>query len=262
MSRRERLRPGESLASYRQRMTWYDAWRAARLGLHNLPPHFARAAYHALVNREWVLDPLAASAYAAEERLQRLREEGAMLAPAERGRAAAWRRLYARVATGDELRDYKPPPPWGRPIAPVIPMPVQQRTRTCGIPWPVCPHCPGQPLRMSLGRASCGWCLRDWPEADRMPCREGASVLVRDQEGQESWLCPSHAARALHQVVGLVLVEGDPLRGTVWCAAPHGDRWCRIPLLAGETRHPGDHECAGVRWAQRALGPAKLGVRT
>ena len=64
----------------------------------------------------------------------------------------------------------------------------------CGIPWPVCPDCPGARVWESAGRVRCERCGRDWPEHERAPCPDPATVALADAAGGSARLvCWSHS---------------------------------------------------------------------
>jgi hypothetical protein len=67
-------------------------------------------------------------------------------------------------------------------------------SRACGVPWPVCPHCFGEGLHMSAGKARCPRCDEVWAESARMPCPDAATVALTDTEGTRCYVCASHAA--------------------------------------------------------------------
>jgi hypothetical protein len=64
----------------------------------------------------------------------------------------------------------------------------------CGTEWPVCPSCLGEGLWISAGRARCRRCARDWPEAERSPCPDPATVVLSGDSGAKACVCESHAA--------------------------------------------------------------------
>lgn len=79
--------------------------------------------------------------------------------------------------------------------------------KPCGVPWPICPDCLGEPLDSSGGFSRCPRCRRRWRDASRDPCPDAATATVRDTAGSAGALCISHAVRAAAQIVGAT-VEG------------------------------------------------------
>lgn len=77
----------------------------------------------------------------------------------------------------------------------------------CGIVWPVCPDCLGEPLYSSAGVSRCPRCLRRFADSERMPCPDAATVMVRDSMGGGGKMCRSHAVRA-HAMILNSTVEG------------------------------------------------------
>lgn len=71
----------------------------------------------------------------------------------------------------------------------------------CGIAWAVCPDCLGEPLYSSAGVSRCPRCRRRFADAERMPCPDAATVMLRDSEGGGGRMCRSHAVRGLAQIV-------------------------------------------------------------
>ncbi len=72
----------------------------------------------------------------------------------------------------------------------------------CGLPWPACPHCPGQGLASSGRRAACPSCGRRWPTLEVEPCPWPAAATVSDRDGGRLRLCASHATDAARRLVG------------------------------------------------------------
>src|SRR6266704_5183428 len=66
----------------------------------------------------------------------------------------------------------------------------------CGVPWPVCRHCPGVGLTSSGGDAWCPRCGRGWPQVEVEPCPWPIAATVTDQHGGQARWCASHAAAA------------------------------------------------------------------
>lgn len=65
------------------------------------------------------------------------------------------------------------------------------------MPWPVCPHCLGEPLFMSAGVCWCVLCERRFPAAERDPCSDEATVaIVELGTGAQHHVCRSHGVRA------------------------------------------------------------------
>lgn len=70
----------------------------------------------------------------------------------------------------------------------------------CGIPWPVCPVCPGSGLTWTRGTARCRRCGREWPVEERDPCPDEATVLLAATDATDPdatdpiYVCESHAA--------------------------------------------------------------------
>lgn len=79
--------------------------------------------------------------------------------------------------------------------------------KPCGVPWPICPDCLGEPLYTSGGSSRCPRCRRRWLDVERNPCPDEQTATVRDTAGGAGPLCRSHAVRAHAQIVGST-VEG------------------------------------------------------
>lgn len=109
---------------------------------------------------------------------------------------------------------------------------------TCDVPWPVCPHCLGEPLQVSAGECWCVLCERRFLATEREPCSDAATVTVVEVvTGAQHHVCRSHGVRAtqLHDS----RVEG--LSAEDWAAAralPGRDEASRVarghePMEAG-----------------------------
>lgn len=84
----------------------------------------------------------------------------------------------------------------------------------CGVPWPVCPHCPGVGLASSGGDAWCPRCGRGWREVEVAPCPWPIAATVTDQHGAKGRWCASHAASAAERLIGAsVRFDHVPGRG-------------------------------------------------
>jgi hypothetical protein len=75
------------------------------------------------------------------------------------------------------------------------------RAAVCGVPWPVCPDCLGEPLTRTAAVAWCARCRRRWDDGERMPCPDVATVKVCDPYGGGGHMCRSHAVRALAMII-------------------------------------------------------------
>lgn len=66
----------------------------------------------------------------------------------------------------------------------------------CGVPWPVCPSCPGARVGESAGRVRCERCGTSWPTGERVPCPDPGTVALADAGGggKVGLVCASHAA--------------------------------------------------------------------
>lgn len=78
----------------------------------------------------------------------------------------------------------------------------------CGVPWPVCPDCLGEPLSWSADVARCWLCDRRFPAASRTPCSDPATVTITGA-GELHYLCRSHGVRALRLVDAVVVGLSD-----------------------------------------------------
>ncbi len=76
----------------------------------------------------------------------------------------------------------------------------------CGVPWPVCPDCPGEGLETLAGLSWCPRCGRQWPAADVEPCPWPATVELLDIEGESRRVCESHAT---HPAAGRLAKDTD-----------------------------------------------------
>ncbi len=84
----------------------------------------------------------------------------------------------------------------------------------CGVPWPVCPHCPGLALSSSGSDACCPRCGRGWREVEVEPCPWPIAATVTDQHGAQARWCASHAAGAAGRLIGAsVRFDDDPGEG-------------------------------------------------
>lgn len=93
-------------------------------------------------------------------------------------------------------------------------MPVRETIEgRCGAEWPVCPHCIGVGLWVAEGRATCDRCGGSWAEAERVPCRSPATVVLSDDAGEKGRVCESHAAHpsaaGLRKALRLMRSTGD-----------------------------------------------------
>jgi hypothetical protein len=111
----------------------------------------------------------------------------------------------------------------------------------CGVPWPICPDCLGEPLDRAQGRSFCPRCRRAWLDEERDPCPDPATSLVRDAQGGELRMCRSHAVRAAVQIVG-ARAEGLDLAASAVVA----------------TLRARDQETARLRAAHRTQAIAEL----
>lgn len=76
----------------------------------------------------------------------------------------------------------------------------------CGVPQAVCRSCLGVPLLCSGGLGQCRRCKRVTRLPGKPGCPESPHVSVRDRTGAEQAMCVSHAAAAVRQIDGLVIV--------------------------------------------------------
>lgn len=81
----------------------------------------------------------------------------------------------------------------------------------CGVPWPVCPSCPGARVWEGGGLVRCERCGREWPTSERVPCPDPATVGLTDAGGGGTvrLVCPSHAA---HPSAGELRRALEPVR--------------------------------------------------
>jgi hypothetical protein len=85
----------------------------------------------------------------------------------------------------------------------------------CGVPWPVCPHCPGVGLTSSGGDAWCPRCGHGWRDVEVAPCPWPIAATVTDQHGGQVRWCASHAANAAERLLGAsVRLDDDPGQGS------------------------------------------------
>jgi hypothetical protein len=78
----------------------------------------------------------------------------------------------------------------------------KNQVRACGMVWPVCPDCLGEPLVSSAGLSRCPRCRRRFAEDDRVPCPDQATAMLIDSGGAGGRMCRSHAVRGHAMVIG------------------------------------------------------------
>jgi hypothetical protein len=162
----------------------------------------------------------AASVYLAE--VAELRQALEQLRERARGLAAGWDRR------DDSLRDAGHPVGWAAEqlASPLEDLAGAAAARLqaviavlgdptrCGVPWPVCPHCPGVGLTSSGGDAWCPRCGRSWRAVEVEPCPWPIGATVTDQHGAQVRWCALHAASAAERLIGATVHYDDPGQGS------------------------------------------------